>query len=603
MEENRKNDTYAKALSALVTTRAILMQITPYLTLFSMGAISISSCPMLIWRDDTNRSTGQRNQVWRSKTAEDRVPWQSNLFPLLVLNPLERAFAAEEEEKFKRRKWILRLRAIIIFITCSRFFTFALNIFKFGLSIYILYQPNLGNLILATFFAFLPYALCAGLSILITVGKKLNIRDPGKLLAPRKEERDITHILEEFSKLGTTHISFEAGFFVFSNHTVLEHIYATLLKERNRSELKKYRLENADKAPLRGDRTDRKKVHILEFILGDEFQTKRTEARDDLEDWVMLDLEKTMGNQKRGSQRSQSAGGGGADSSVKSASTSPFSWGGRRRQQGLDISELGAQTAAADARARATHIMEVQLEKETVRRLMSIYLEEDRQAGRVAGATLWSRYLDKILVDEMARLQKEEEEEEGDGFPVSAEARLASAKSCCETRVNRKLLREGLKGVWFKWLPEGPRFVYHDVNKIIGDVVPIYTADGQHKSDEEIMLLIKQAADEYQWLENVWWERGNFHWREKGLGSRSPAGNGRSTMTNAQLLGIQESYEPQPVLQESKAKNVELRAKVEAFLDSNIAEVFPSIANKKDESRDVFDLRCQIYAATNERCG
>ena len=456
VELNRKNDTYAKALSALVTTRAILMQVTPYLTLFSMGAISISSCPMLIWGDDTNASMGQRRkQVWRGgKTPdEDRQPWQSNLFPWVVLNPLERAFGAEEEDKFKKRKWILRLRAVIIFITCSRIFTFALNAYKFGLCIYILYQPSLSGLLFATFFFFLPYAVCAGLTILITVGKKLNIRDPDKLLAPRKEERDIVLIGDEFSKLGKSHITFHHGFFCFSNRHSLEHIYATLLKERNRTELKKYKLESADKVILRGERAERKKVHILEFLLGEEFLSVRKEARNTREEWVMFDLDNAMGKRSSASFKSKrsSASFKSQRSQASGAYASAFSWGPRKQQQGLDLSELGSQTPEADARERATHIMDVQLEKETVRRVMEQYSEQDRAAGRVAGTTLWTRYLDKIYIDEKRKLQEEayeeeDEQEEGEGFRGSTDAREAAVRGRCETRVNRKLLREGIVG-------------------------------------------------------------------------------------------------------------------------------------------------------------
>ena len=619
VEQNRKNETYGSCLSSLVTTRAILMQVTPYLTLISMAAISISPSPMLVFSDATSRksSNNTRKRIRAGAQAEEK-PWESNLFPMLVLNPLERARGAEEEDKFKRRAWINWLRAGIIFITCSRIFTFAINAYKFGIAIYILYQPSLSRLIFATCIAFSPYALCAGLSVLITVGKKLNIRDPDKLLLPRKEERDLRLIEKEMEKMGSGHIEFRNGFFTFVHGRVLEHIYTTILREKNRTELKKYRLKTTDKLGknakagpgMEGLPDPGRKLHVVEFILGsEEFQAAKAEARKTRVEWVLRDLDED----KRLPLLQRQELAGSTRAAMASAAAGARSWSeGKGKSQlplgasGLNLTELGGASAAADAEERAVHVMDVQLELETVRRLMEKYRETDDEKGLHPGTTLFSRYLDKIFGDEMLKARDEAHE---NGDVLREEMLEDRARACCETRVIRKILREGLKCVWFKWLPgwedssTGPgQFVYHDVSKKIEDVIEVY--DGANlKPDQVINCDIEAESAQYPWLEQVWWEKGKFHWRSKGLHKKSQleALGGRTTMTLADQLGVQEFYEPQPQLLEATPKNGELQAMVQKFLESKILDVDLSEGDMKKEGKTpVWGLRCQVYSATNE---
>lgn len=142
LEKNRRNEVYTNTCASLVTTRAILIQTSPYLTILSVYAISIATAPIFVLGDATYKS---------KKSKAKRHDWESNMFPLIISDPFTRATELEREEKYRYRAWIRNLRGIVIFITNSRLLSFLLQVYKVFVSVYILFTPSIQSLVSLTF--------------------------------------------------------------------------------------------------------------------------------------------------------------------------------------------------------------------------------------------------------------------------------------------------------------------------------------------------------------------------------------------------------------------------------------------------------------------
>lgn len=144
LEKNRKNEIYSNTVASLITTRAILIQISPYLTILSVYAITIATAPVWVLGD---AGSGKSKSALLKDEMNKKELWESHMFPLIIVDPFTRAREAELEEKYRNRFWIITLRGIIILITNSRLLNFLLQNYLVFLSVYILFQPSIQTLV------------------------------------------------------------------------------------------------------------------------------------------------------------------------------------------------------------------------------------------------------------------------------------------------------------------------------------------------------------------------------------------------------------------------------------------------------------------------
>lgn len=156
---NDTNRAYSQCLSAVISTRVVLLQVVPQLALLSVYAIATSSAPLFV---------------------APGCKLYGKLFPLIITNPFERARLAEPLAKFRNTKWIIWLSGINIFVTQSRLMQHLVQLLTYILSISVLYAPSSKASILFFACVFLPYCLAQSLVLIVGLWKAMDLSDEGE---------------------------------------------------------------------------------------------------------------------------------------------------------------------------------------------------------------------------------------------------------------------------------------------------------------------------------------------------------------------------------------------------------------------------------------
>lgn len=160
------NEKYSAFLAATISPRSILLQLVPQASILSIYAASTSACP-----------------IFFSETMGDKFKeaFCKQLYPLLAWKAFSRA-KRSEDLWHKKHKWILRLRAVHVFVTESRLISWLYNVYKAGLSISVLYMPTSSTLIQSAILLLLPYCYVRSLTAVVYLGKCMAISDGHFLL-------------------------------------------------------------------------------------------------------------------------------------------------------------------------------------------------------------------------------------------------------------------------------------------------------------------------------------------------------------------------------------------------------------------------------------
>lgn len=144
------------SITAIVATRAILLQLIPQLAILSVFTIATAGSPQYV-----DPSLGDKISKW------------------IVTDCYKEAKAQEEEETTSTEHpfWIIMLSAISIFVLDSRAFAFIARSYMVFLSIYILYAPPTNTIIAVTVLVLMPVALASALRFVVVLGRAMHVKD------------------------------------------------------------------------------------------------------------------------------------------------------------------------------------------------------------------------------------------------------------------------------------------------------------------------------------------------------------------------------------------------------------------------------------------
>lgn len=167
-EKNKVNMRYSQALQATIAPRAILLQLVPWLTIWSI--FSIATADSAIFANDKGPIGKKANRTTAAIT--------SKLFPKFITFS-EGLKRAEEENggRYKhRQRWIVYLSALRIVFLNSRAIQFGLSVYTTFLSVYMLYYPTNAIVLGSMVIVLLPFAIVQALGLVLILGKTMNLR-------------------------------------------------------------------------------------------------------------------------------------------------------------------------------------------------------------------------------------------------------------------------------------------------------------------------------------------------------------------------------------------------------------------------------------------
>lgn len=188
-DRNRVNTRYSQAIEATIAPRAILLQIVPALTIWSV--FSIATCSSAVFASDpklhgksasrplSQSAKGVGSNASTKSTSESAATHFAELpklYPFFIWDAFERA-RREEGGRYAHREWITWLVAIQIFFLKSRAFQFVLKTYTTFLSVLLLCYPASNILLGSMLFILLPVAAVQCLEFVIVLGKMMNIKD------------------------------------------------------------------------------------------------------------------------------------------------------------------------------------------------------------------------------------------------------------------------------------------------------------------------------------------------------------------------------------------------------------------------------------------
>jgi hypothetical protein len=162
-DEAEQMKKFARELSAIVSTRALMLQFIPILTPLSMYAVMTSNCPPLV------KSASIKEQL------SPLLPHAGNALQIIAAKEMKR-FGSYEALKESKINWMLNLKSYKICIEHSRAFQYFLNLFQFASSLGFMYgDPNFW--VIMTIAVLLPYSIILCLDVVVFVGKKIGLTD------------------------------------------------------------------------------------------------------------------------------------------------------------------------------------------------------------------------------------------------------------------------------------------------------------------------------------------------------------------------------------------------------------------------------------------
>ena len=156
------NQKLIASFTAIVATRAIILQLVPQLAILSVFTIATAGSPLIV-QFPTSVSRDDGNRVSK----------------FIVRDCYKEAKEQEEEEtRLKEHPfWIIILSAISTFVLDSRAFAFIARSYMVFLSIYVLYAPPTNTIIAVTVLVLMPVALASALRFVVVLGRAMHVKD------------------------------------------------------------------------------------------------------------------------------------------------------------------------------------------------------------------------------------------------------------------------------------------------------------------------------------------------------------------------------------------------------------------------------------------
>ena len=442
------------------------------------------------------------------------------------------------------------IRGIVIFITCSRFFTFCLHVYTFFLANYILFNTDVDMVIFASIIVFIPYSVAVALKLIVMLGKTLNIKDVDKIFKGKRQERYRRLIEEQLELKGCEHVQLDdRGYFYYSNSAVISFIKATLLTEKEVIEGRRFA---SAQESMQTPGEDRRTLHILTYILEPDAIKKKVDAI----------------KQKQERREGGAAG----------------SWQNKRKTA-LDVEEL--TSAESNKRVARDETSIVDLERQAVFELL-------RELDPAKLDELFDKYIDKVTAEVEADMAKMD----GLGSMTGVVERITG------DRVNKRLLEGGLKSVWFLKGKGGAadRFIYYDVHHHITETEwiklqhPSTTGvDSKAKSADDVNEELAGLQSQHPWLSNVVFDNRKFVFME-----HMEIFEEEEHIKTGQTFNERDFFCPLSMADQLKESGA--RDNVAKWLDEEIGKVTEKYENEDfvtsmDAGRVLFD---QLSHATNE---
>jgi hypothetical protein len=163
---------YSMILFAQVCTRAILFQIVPILTVLTIFTSITSPTPMLVYSERLRKNLPELF-VWdafdRASVMEQQRIDEANCIRKYELRVKNNGRTVNE--------WLVFLIGVTTFCTESRAINFALNVYKFIMTLVILLMSNSTNWMIAAVLILLPFCFVRSLTFIIILGKAMDITD------------------------------------------------------------------------------------------------------------------------------------------------------------------------------------------------------------------------------------------------------------------------------------------------------------------------------------------------------------------------------------------------------------------------------------------
>jgi hypothetical protein len=202
-DRNRVNIRYSQVIDATIAPRAILLQLFPWLTIWSVFSVATSRCAMWVRKDSDLLGKSPDKESLEGKTKEMREatpkPHASEeeqqqheekakdfinedkaakVFPWLISfnDAFERA-QREDNGLWKKRMWITYISALRIVVLYSRAIQYTVSSYMTFVSVWVLFHPANKAVLASIVIVLLPLAIAQGLGLVLVIGKALNVKD------------------------------------------------------------------------------------------------------------------------------------------------------------------------------------------------------------------------------------------------------------------------------------------------------------------------------------------------------------------------------------------------------------------------------------------
>ena len=208
IDMNRINTRFSHVLETTIGPRAILLQLVPWLTIWSVFSIATSGSAIWAKRDSGLFGDSAKREIDRpakkkgkkkakseaQEEEEDKEPGTTGssqgpgeavaagssdlLFPYFIW--YTDAFAraeAEEKGRWKHRRWMMHISALRIIVLHSRAIQYLVSAYMTFVSVWVLFHPA-NKAVLASIVVILgPVALVQALGLVLILGKAMNVKD------------------------------------------------------------------------------------------------------------------------------------------------------------------------------------------------------------------------------------------------------------------------------------------------------------------------------------------------------------------------------------------------------------------------------------------
>jgi len=237
-DRNRVNLRYSLAIEATIAPRAILLQLFPWLTIWSVFSIATSRSAMWVRNEsgllgttvegskDAKKKRREKKKkeeeagaaVRVSKGQDDKQTvseaevapptafeedekvelhgtksdGEAKVFPwLITVDDAFKRAKQEDDGRWKKRRWITYLSAIRIIVLYSRSIQYAVSAYTTFISVWVLFHPANKAVLASVVLVLLPLAIVQALGVVLIIGKAMNVKDLVDVGNPGEKERKV----------------------------------------------------------------------------------------------------------------------------------------------------------------------------------------------------------------------------------------------------------------------------------------------------------------------------------------------------------------------------------------------------------------------------